>query len=431
MAKLTGTTEAETAAMQYFKEAQELAAQFTGGTQETAEIPINAVGIIGAGTMGGGIAMNMANVGIPVIIVETKQDALERGLGIIRKNYLRSASRGRISAEEVEQRCALIQGSLQISDLAGCDLVIEAVFENMAVKKEIFAKLDSLMKAGAILASNTSALDLNEIASATDRPESVIGLHFFSPANVMKLLEIVRGDHTANSVIKTCMSFARRINKTPVLVGVCPGFVGNRILFQRQAQAQQLILEGALPHQVDQVICDFGLPMGPFQMSDLAGLDIGWDKATSKGETIRDCLCELDRRGQKTGAGYYDYDDNRKPSPSPVVEEIILKFSAKTGATRRPISDSEILERCIFPMINEGAKILEEGIAIRASDIDVAWVYGYGWPMFRGGPMYYANSIGLDKVVATMRDYAEKTGDPRWQPCSYMVDLAEQGRPFT
>ncbi|MBT4521027.1 MAG: 3-hydroxyacyl-CoA dehydrogenase, partial [Halieaceae bacterium] len=378
-----------------------------------------------------GIAMNMASVGIPVAIVETKAEALERGLGIIRKNYENSARKGRISDETVETCCGLITGSLDMADLADCDLVIEAVFENMAIKKEIFSALDRIVKPGAILASNTSGLNLNEIAAATDRPESVIGLHFFSPANVMKLVEIVRGDKTAKNVIKTCMSFAKHIRKTAVLVGVCPGFVGNRILYQRQEQAQQLILEGALPHQIDKVLFDFGMPMGPFQMSDLAGLDIGWSRETSKGETIRDCLCELDRRGQKTKAGYYDYDDNRVPSPSSVVEDIIMEFSARAGQERRDISDEEILARCIYPMINEGAKILEEGIAIRASDIDVTWVYGYGWPIYRGGPMHYANSIGLDNVVATMREYQQKTGNDRWQPCKLLLDLAEKGQAFS
>jgi 3-hydroxyacyl-CoA dehydrogenase len=373
--------------------------------------------------MGGGISMNMVNVGIPVTIVETKQEALDRGLGVIRKNYENTASKGRISVADVEERCDLITGSLKLEDLADCDLVIEAVFENMEIKKEIFSKLDGIVKQGAILASNTSALNLNEIASATSRPESVIGLHFFSPANVMKLLEIVRGDKTANDVIKTCMSFAKRINKIAVLVGVCPGFVGNRILFPRQAQAQKLILEGALPHEVDKVLVDFGMPMGAFQMSDLAGLDIGWSAETSKGETIRDLLCEADRRGQKTSAGYYDYDENRTPSPSSVVEDIIHSFAEQAGTEQRDISEEEILERCIYPMINEGARILEEGIAIRASDIDVTWVYGYGWPRYRGGPMHYADSIGLDKVVATLRKYGE-------EPAALMVKLAQEGKGF-
>ncbi len=422
--------EPESAARQYLARAEGQAANIPGIPPGTAEREISKVGVIGAGTMGGGIAMNMASVGIPVIIVETQREALERGLGVIRKNYERTARKGRISQQDVATRCALISGSLDLNDLADCDLIIEAVFENMGVKKGIFAKLDSIAKPGAILASNTSALDLNEIAGATSRPRDVIGLHFFSPANVMKLLEVVRGDKTDWDVIKTCMSFAKRIGKTAVLVGVCPGFVGNRMLFTRQMQAQKLILEGALPHQVDKVICDFGLPMGPYQMSDLAGLDLGWNKASSKGETIRDRLCELDRRGQKTGAGYYDYDENRKPTPSPVVEKIIREFAVQAGLEARDISDQEILERCIYPMINEGAKILGEGIAIRASDIDVVWVYGYGWPVYRGGPMHYANSIGLDKVVAALRNYQQQTGDDFWQPCELLEDLAEQGKGF-
>ena len=420
----------QSAAQQYFFFAERQAARIPDVPRDTAEIPINQTGVIGAGTMGGGIAMNLANAGIPVTIVETSQEALDRGLGVIRKNYQNTASKGRMTTDEVELRCGLISGSLDIADLADCDLVIEAVFENMGVKKEIFGKLDNIVKPGAILASNTSALDLNEIAAATQRPESVIGLHFFSPANVMKLVEIVRGDKTSKEVIKTSMAFAKRIKKTAVLVGVCPGFVGNRILFWRQQQAQQLILEGALPQQIDKVLVDFGMPMGPFQMSDLAGLDLGWNKESSKGESIRDRLCEADRRGQKTGAGYYDYDDRRQPSPSPVVAGIIAEFAARAGTAQRDISDWEILERCIYPMINEGAKILEEGIAIRASDIDVTWVYGYGWPIYRGGPMHYANSIGLDTVVAKMREYKDKTGDDGWEPCKLLSDLAAGGEGF-
>ncbi|MFT4825261.1 MAG: 3-hydroxyacyl-CoA dehydrogenase [Halioglobus sp.] len=421
----------QAAAQQYFFFAERQAARVPDVPKDTAEIPINKVGIIGAGTMGGGIAMNMANVGIPVAMVETNQEALDRGLGVIRKNYERSAKKGRISAEELEKLCGLIVGSLSMEDLADCDLVIEAVYENMGVKKEIFGKLDTIVKQGAILASNTSALDLNEIASATTRPESVIGLHFFSPANVMKLVEIVRGDKTSKEVIKTSMSFAKRIKKVAVLVGVCPGFVGNRILFQRQEQAQQLILEGALPQQIDKVLVEFGLPMGPFQMSDLAGLDLGWSKETSTGSTIAERLCEADRRGQKTGAGYYDYDENRQPTPSPFVEDIIQEFVAKAGKEQRDISDEEILERCLYPMINEGAKILEEGIAIRASDIDVTWVYGYGWPVYRGGPMHYANSVGLDTIASKMREYEKKTGNATWAPSKLLSNLAEQEKGFS
>ena len=421
----------QAAAQQYFFFAERQAARIPDIPRDTPELPIARVGVIGAGTMGGGIAMNMVNVGIPVTLVETSQEALERGLGVIRGNYDNTARKGRLSEADVVQRMGLINGSLQLQELAQCDLVIEAVFENMEVKKDIFTRLDAIVKPGAILASNTSALDLNEIASATARPESVIGLHFFSPANVMKLLEVVRGDATAREVIKTCMGFARRIDKVPVLVGVCHGFVGNRILFARQTQAQQLALEGAPPHQVDRVLYEFGFPMGAFQMSDLAGLDIGWNAETSRGETIRDRLCEAGRRGQKTGAGYYDYDENRKPTPAPLVAELYTEFAARAGIIQRDIADQEILERCLLPMINEGAKILEEGIAIRASDIDVVYVYGYGWPVYRGGPMYYANSLGLDTVLARLRHYWQQSGDDFWRPSRLLVELAEKGGRFS
>ena len=420
----------QSTAQQYFFFAEREAAKIPDIPRDTPEREIVKVGVIGAGTMGGGIAMNFANIGVPVSIIETTAEALDRGLGVIRRNYENSAAKGRMSLEDVEARCALIAGGLDLDALADCDLIIEAVFANMEVKKELFTRLDAIAKPGAILATNTSALDVNEIASVTSRPEDVLGLHFFSPANVMKLLEVVRGEKTAKDVLKTCMSLAKRIRKVPVCVGVCRGFVGNRILFKRQEQGQKLILEGALPEQVDQVLVEFGLPMGVFQMSDLAGLDIGWSRETSKGETIRDVLCEMDRRGQKTGAGYYDYDEKRNPSPSAEVEKLILDFSAKAGIERRKISDQEILERCIYPMINEGAKILDEGIAIRASDIDVIWVYGYGWPVYRGGPMHYANTIGLDKVVATLNSYREQTGDEAFEPAPYLVKLAKEGKTF-
>ncbi len=420
----------QAAAQQYFFFAERQAGKVPDVPRDTAEIPIAKVGVIGSGTMGGGIAMNMVNVGIPVTIVEVKQEALERGLGVIRKNYENTARKGRISDADVTGRMDLITGSLDLTDLADCDLIIEAVFEDMAVKKDIFTRLDAIAKPGAILASNTSALDINEIAGVTGRPESVIGLHFFSPANVMKLLEVVRGDKTSKEVIKTCMSFAKRIRKVAVLVGVCHGFVGNRMLFVRQFQAEQLALEGAPPHRIDKVLYDFGFPMGAFQMSDLAGLDIGWNAKTSKGANVRERLCEMDRRGQKTGAGFYDYDENRTPSPAPIVQELYAEFAAKAGITQREISDEEILERCILPMINEGARILEEGIAIRASDIDVVYVYGYGWPVYRGGPMHYANSLGLDKVVEKLRAYQRSSGSDFWQPCKYLVDLAGKGGRF-
>jgi 3-hydroxyacyl-CoA dehydrogenase len=301
----------------------------------------------------------------------------------------------------------------------------------MGVKKDVFTRLDAICKEGAILATNTSALNIDEIASVTRRPEAVIGLHFFSPANVMKLLEIVRADHTSKSVIATCMKLARKIGKIAVLVGVTPGFVGNRILGQRQREANKLVMEGAMPWDVDRVLYDFGFPMGPFAMSDLAGLDIGWDKARSKGETLRDVLCEMDRRGQKTGAGFYDYDENRVAHPSPVTEKVIRDFVAKAGVNPRQISDEEILERCLYPMVNEGAKILEEGKAIRASDIDVVWENGYGWPVYRGGPMWWGDRVvGLPKVLERMKEF-EGTMGPAFKPSALLESLVAEGKGFS
>ena len=396
--------------------------------RETPLIDIQKVGIIGAGTMGGGIAMNFANIGIPVSLVETSQEALDRGLAVIRANYERTASRGRLTAEDVEIRTGLISGSLEMENLAEVDLVIEAVFESMPLKKEIFARLDSIAKPGAILASNTSALDVNEIAAATTRPESVIGLHFFSPANVMKLVEVVRGDATSDAVIATSMAVSKRIGKNAALVGVCPGFVGNRILSARQIQANRLILEGAMPWEVDRVLFDFGLPMGPFAMSDLAGLDIGWNKEASKGETVRDVLCEMDRRGQKTGAGFYDYDERRNATPSPVVEKVIRDFAGREGRKARDFSDDEILAR-VYPMINEGVKILAEGKAIRASDIDVIWISGYGWPAYRGGPMFYAEQVGLAQVLSRLQDLAKEYGDA-FAPAPLLEEMVAEGQSF-
>jgi 3-hydroxyacyl-CoA dehydrogenase len=389
--------------------------------ENTPTVPIARVGVVGAGTMGGGIAMNFANIGLPVTIVETKQDALDRGLGVIRKNYERSVKRGRMTLQDVDARMKLLNGTLDLGSLADCDLIIEAVFENMDVKK------DAIAKEGAILATNTSALDVNEIASVTKRPDAVIGLHFFSPANVMRLLEVVRAAKTSKSVIATSMQLAKRIGKVAVLVGVCPGFVGNRMLFARQAQANAMLLEGALPWDIDKVIYDFGLPMGPFAMADLAGLDLGWSKETSKSSTIREVLCEMDRRGQKTHAGFYDYDEQRNPRPSPVTEKVIQDFIRKTGAITRQIGEQEILERCIYPMINEGAKILEERIAIRASDIDIVWINGYGWPPYRGGPMFYADTIGLQTVVDKLELHAPKFGT-NFSVSPLLKQLAAEGR---
>jgi len=373
-------------------------------------LPIRKVGVIGAGTMGGGISMNFLNAGIPVTIVEAEQDALKRGVATIRRNYDNTAKKGRMAAADVETRMRLLSPGLDLGVLSDCDLVIEAVYEDMVIKQDVFRKLDRIAKKDAILASNTSYLNIDEIAGVTGRPESVLGMHFFSPANVMRLLEVVRGAKTAKPMIATAMQLARKIGKIGVLVGVCHGFVGNRMLHQRQREAQKLILEGAMPWDVDRVIYDFGLPMGPFAMSDLAGLDIGWSKATSKSSTIREILCEMDRRGQKTGAGYYDYDEARHAKPSALVEKIILDFAAEQGIKRRPIADDEILARCIYPMINEGAKILEEGKAQRASDIDVVWINGYGWPVYRGGPMFYADLIGPEKVLTKLKQFEVTMG---------------------
>ena len=377
---------------------------------DTPVLPIRKVGVIGAGTMGGGISMNFLNAGIPVTIVEAAQDALERGVATIRRNYDNTAKKGRMTAADVETRMRLLSPGLDLGVLSDCDLVIEAVYEDMVIKQDVFRKLDRIAKTDAILASNTSYLNIDEIAGVTGRPESVLGMHFFSPANVMRLLEVVRGAKTAKPMIATAMQLARKIGKVGVLVGVCHGFVGNRMLHQRQREAQKLILEGAMPWDVDRVIYDFGLPMGPFAMSDLAGLDIGWSKATSKSSTIREILCEMDRRGQKTGAGYYDYDEARHAKPSALVEKIILDFAAEQGIKRRPIADDEILARCIYPMINEGAKILEEGKAQRASDIDVVWINGYGWPVYRGGPMFYADLIGPEKVLTKLKQFEVTMG---------------------
>jgi 3-hydroxyacyl-CoA dehydrogenase len=400
-----------------------------------ADTPVKDVkkaAVIGAGTMGGGIAMNFANVGIPVTVVEVKQDALERGLGVVRKNYENTASKGRMTQQDVDRRMGLLTGTTDFAAVKDADIIIEAVFEEMPIKKEVFAKLDAVAKPDAVLATNTSTLDVNEIASATRRPESVIGMHFFSPANVMRLLENVRGTKSSTTTVATAMAVGRRINKVPVLVGVCYGFVGNRMLHQRGIQAERLILEGALPHQVDKVLYDFGFPMGPFAMSDLAGLDVGWRIRKGRGvrSEVADRICELGRFGQKTGAGYYKYDDKRTPSPDAEVEKIIVDVATEMGITRRHIDDEEIRQRLLYPMVNEGAKILEEKIAIRASDIDVIWVYGYGWPVYRGGPMFWADQIGLKAVRDRMLQFQKATGDAFWAPAPLLSRLADQGKGF-
>ena len=413
-------------AQQYYFFAERAALKIPGLPKDTKSIDIATCGILGAGTMGGGIAMNFANIGIPVTIVERDSEALERGLAVVRSNYERTAARGGITSDDVETRMGLISGSTDMGDFADCDLVIEAVFENLELKKSIFEQLDSICKPGAVLASNTSALDINAIASATNRPEAVIGMHFFSPANVMKMLEVVRGDVTSDIAIATAMGIGRSIGKTPVLCGVCHGFVGNRMLFMRGIEAEKMILEGASPARVDQVLFDFGFPMGPFAMSDLAGLDIGWDETTSSGSTVRELLCESGRRGQKNGNGYYIYDpETRAATPDPEVEQLIREFGERQGIEQREISDQEILERSLYPMINEGAKILAEGIAIRGSDVDVVWINGYGWPMYTGGPMFWADTVGLSEVAEKIEHYSSRLGGEHWEIAPLIEQLVE------
>ena len=417
----------QSAAQRYAFFAERAANKIPDIAKDTPILDIQTCGVLGAGTMGGGIAMNFANVGIPVTIVERNQEALDKGLAVVRKNYERSASRGSIPAEAVEQRMALITGSTDKADFADCDIVIEAVFEDMELKQSIFKELDGICKPGALLASNTSALDVNKIAAVTSRPESVIGMHFFSPANVMKLLENVRGDKSSDTVVATTMAVGKRIGKIPVMVGVCPGFVGNRMLFSRGAESERMILEGATPAQVDRVLFDFGFPMGPFAMSDLAGLDIGWKEEKSSGSTIREVLCENGRRGQKNGRGYYTYDpETRESTPDPEVEQLIKDFAIGKGIEQRTISDQEVLERCLYPMVNEGAKILDEGIAIRGSDIDVVWVNGYGWPVYRGGPMFWADSVGLAEIAEKVEQYSESLGGRHWELSPLLRRLADE-----
>ena len=414
----------QSAAQRYAFFAQRQVAKIPDIPKETEIKSVKSVGIIGAGTMGGGISMNFSNVGIPVKIIEQNQERLDKGLSIIRKNYENTANKGRISFDDVEKRMDLIEGNTSLDQLNDCDLIIEAVFENMELKKDIFRQLDQIAKEGAILATNTSALNVNEIADETKRPEDVIGLHFFSPANVMRLLEIVRGEKTSKSVVASSMSISKTIGKIAAVVGVCPGFVGNRILAQRQREANKLILEGALPWDIDDALFEFGFPMGPFAMSDLAGLDIGWDKETSRGETLRDRLCESGRLGQKSGKGFYVYDEKRNKSPDPEVEALIREFAESKQVQRREISKEEILKRCLYPMINEGFKILEEGMAVRASDIDIIWLNGYGWPIYEGGPMFYGNLIGFDKILSWLQKMEDEHGSD-FAPSSYLEKIVK------
>ena len=399
--------------------------------RDTAQIPISKVGVIGAGTMGGGISMNFLNKGVPVMIVDAGQEALDRGLGVVRKNYERTAKRGRISAAQVEERMGLLESTLALEDLSDCDLIIEAVFENMELKLEVFTKLDGIAKDGAILATNTSALDVDEIAAVTKRPEMVVGTHFFSPANIMRLLEVVRAKHTSKEVLATVMSLAKRISKVAVVSRVCPGFIGNRMLFQRGIQVDRMVLDGPSPMDIDRVNYEFGLPMGPFAMADLAGLDIHWDGEEKEGRSFREQLCAMGRRGQKTGAGYYNYDpQTRARSADPEVDKMLLELSESLGRTRREFSDDEILQRSIYPVINEGAKILEEGISSRSGDIDVVWVCGFGWPVYRGGPMFYADSIGLATVLDGLKRFEQQDEDDFWSPAALLEQLVADDKGF-
>ncbi len=389
--------------------------------------------VIGAGTMGGGIAMCFANVGIPVTLVEVGEDALKAGLDRIAANYRSTVKRGGLSQAEMDRRLGQIQGTTDLAAVGAADLVIEAVFEEMEIKRRLFADLDRLAKPGALLATNTSYLDVDEIAQATARPQDVVGLHFFSPANVMRLVEVVRGKATAGPALASALALTRQLKKIPVVVGVCYGFVGNRMLARRFIEGERLLLEGALPQQVDAAMLDFGFPMGPFAAGDLAGLDIGWRNRKARGmkTEIADALCEMGRFGQKTRQGYYRYEPgSREPLADPAVEEVIVAASRRLGIERHPISEAEIVERLLYPMINEGARILDEGIAQRPSDIDVIWVYGYGWPAWRGGPMFRADHVGLARIAERLGAFAARTGDPGLEPAPLLVRLAQAGQGF-
>ena len=407
--------------------------------KDTPALPIATAGVVGCGTMGGGIAMSIANAGLPVTVLESSQEALDRGMAIIRKNYAATVAKGRLLQAEMDARLARITPTLEDADLGAADVVIEAVFEELPLKQEVFSRLDRACKPEAILATNTSTLDVNVIAASTSRPEQVIGTHFFSPANVMKLMENVRGARTSPQTISTVMKLSKVLGKVGVLVGVCDGFVGNRMLYAYRRQADFLLEEGALPAQIDKVIYDFGLPMGPYQMADLAGLDVSWRVRKAQAPTrpahlryspIADRVCELGRYGQKTGAGWYRYEEgSRVPISDPAIHELIAGVSAELGIARRPISDDEIVPRCLYPLVNEGAKILEEGLALRASDVDVIWMHGYGFPRYRGGPMFWADLVGLRTIYDTMSRLHDEHGE--WlEPAPLLKRLAEQGKGF-
>ncbi|MCH7531900.1 MAG: enoyl-CoA hydratase/isomerase family protein [Gemmatimonadetes bacterium] len=419
--------------------AEREARRVRGVGPDTAKLTIQRAAVLGCGTMGGGIAMCFANAGIPVRVTESEQAALDRGMEKIRGNYAATVAKGRLSAEDMESRLALIEPTLDFDSVSDADIVIEAVFEDMALKKDIFTRLDAICRPDAIMATNTSSLDVDEIAAVTSRPEQVVGLHFFSPANVMRLLEIVRGERTSPEVLSSALDLSRRIGKVGVVVGVCDAFAANRMLYPYAQQAQFLIEEGALPEQIDRVIYEFGFPMGPFGLGDLAGLDVGWRVRQHREPTrpkhlryssIADRLYEMGRYGQKTGKGWFRYEEgSRVPIPDPEVEQLIVRTSEELGIERRDISDEEILERCLFALVNEGARVLDEGISERASDLDLIWIYGYGFPRYRGGPMFYADSVGVDHVYATMQRFHEVHGD--WlEPAPLLERLAREGGTF-
>jgi 3-hydroxyacyl-CoA dehydrogenase len=432
----------ESRALRHLFMAERAASKIADVPGDTPQREIKAVGVIGAGTMGGGITMNFLNAGIPVTMLEMKQEALDRGVATIKKNYEAQVKKGKLKQDKYEQRMALLKTTLDYKDLAQADLVIEAVFEEMGVKQKVFETLDEVMKPGAILASNTSTLDVNKIAAFTKRPQDVVGLHFFSPANVMKLLEVVRGAKTGKDVMATVMSVAKKIKKTAVVSGVCDGFIGNRMIEQYSRQAGFLLDEGATPAQVDRAVEKFGFAMGPFRMGDLAGNDIGWairkrratERADMKYSRTADKLCELGRFGQKTGAGWYDYQEGKRDAiPSKLVEEMIAEHRKSLGITPRKISDEEIVQRLVFALVNEGAHILEEGIAARASDIDMVYITGYGFPFFRGGPMLYADQVGLFNVVQAMKRFQKNPNDDAkfWEPAPLIAKLAAEGKSFS
>jgi 3-hydroxyacyl-CoA dehydrogenase len=434
---LMQTTESKALRHAFF--AERIASKVPDVPPDTPTRTIATAAVIGAGTMGGGIAMNFANAGIPVIMLETKQEALDKGLATIRKNYENTLKKGKLTQEKFDQRVGLITGTLDYAAIAQADIVVEAVFEDMGVKETVFRKLDAVMKPGAILASNTSTLDVDKIAAFTSRPQDVIGTHFFSPANVMKLLEIVRGKETAKDVLATTLALSKKLKKTGVVSGVCDGFIGNRMVEQYVRQAGFLLDEGALPEQVDQAAEQFGFAMGPFRMGDLAGNDIGWyirkrravESPGMQYSKTADLLCEQGRFGQKTGAGWYDYKPgDRKAYPSQLVNDMVVAHSKQLGVKRRAISDQEILERLVYALVNEGAQILDEGIALRASDIDMVYLTGYGFPLYRGGPMFYADTVGLPNVLAAMEQYARGLNGAAWTPAPLLVKLAGQGRGF-